>query len=66
MENDAIGGNAARGATTGGADAGGAGGGDSNAQLSKAFDTAMEKAAKTLQITTEKGAELYALKQSVR
>ena len=65
MENQGIGGNTnANGAN--GAAAGGAGGNDSNEQLSKAFDTAMEKAAKTLQITTEKGAELYALKQSVR
>ena len=65
MENQGIGGNTnANGAN--GAAAGGAGGNDSTEQLSKAFDTAMEKAAKTLQITTEKGAELYALKQSVR
>lgn len=43
----------------------GAAGGDSqgNDALSQAFDAAIQKAQKTLEITTEKGAELYAMKQ---
>lgn len=48
------------------ATAGTQGGGQANEQLSASFDKAMEKATKTLEITTEKGADLYALKQSVR
>ena len=52
--------------STGSTGSTGAAGGEANNQLSQAFDKAMEKAAKTLEITTEKGAELYALKQSVR
>lgn len=37
-----------------------------NDQLSQAFDKAISEAQKTLATTTVKGADLYALKQSVR
>ena len=37
-----------------------------NDQLSQAFDKAIAEAQKTLATTTTKGADLYALKQSVR
>jgi hypothetical protein len=37
-----------------------------NDQLSQAFDKAIGEAQKTLATTTIKGADLYALKQSVR
>lgn len=62
MENDAIGqaGNAAGGEALGEASNGG------NEALGKAFESAMAKATETLTLTTEKGADLYALKQSVR
>ncbi len=46
------------------ADDGNLGGG--NAQLSQAFDRAIEQAQQTLATTTIKGADLYALKQSAR
>ncbi len=36
---------------------------DGNQQLQAAFDTAIAQAQKTLEITTVRGAELYALKQ---
>lgn len=54
MESDAI-----------GKAAGGAGGsaGAGNAKLEEAFDYAMNQASTTLNITTKKGADLYALKQ---
>ncbi|MEZ5792468.1 MAG: hypothetical protein R3D34_17370 [Nitratireductor sp.] len=34
-----------------------------NEQLTQAFDTAIQQAQQTLAISTEKGAQLYALKQ---
>ncbi len=40
--------------------------GGGNAQLSQAFDRAIEQAQQTLATTTIKGADLYALKQSAR
>ncbi len=40
--------------------------GDGNDNLSEAFDKAITEARKTLELTTVKGADLYALKQSVR
>ncbi|MEO0329677.1 MAG: hypothetical protein AAF217_13895 [Pseudomonadota bacterium] len=40
--------------------------GEGNDQLSQAFDKAIAEAQKTLATTTVKGADLYALKQSVR
>lgn len=40
--------------------------GEGNDQLSQAFDKAISEAQKTLATTTVKGADLYALKQSVR
>jgi len=40
--------------------------GAGNDQLSQAFDKAIAEAQKTLATTTERGADLYALKQSVR
>ena len=50
--------------------AGGAGGaaanGQGNSQLNQAFNQAIGQAQQTLAITTEKGADLYALKQQVR
>jgi len=68
MEPNAFGLNGANGA--GGANAAGAANGGANAagnnQLSQAFDRAIAEAQKTLQTTTIKGADLYALKQQVR
>lgn len=40
--------------------------GQGNQQLSQAFDQAIEQAQQTLELTTRRGADLYALKQSVR
>lgn len=54
MESDAIG-----KAAGGGAGSGGVG----NQKLEEAFDYAMNQASTTLNITTKKGADLYALKQ---
>jgi hypothetical protein len=48
----AAGGNAAQGGDSGG-----------NQQLEAAFDQAIQQAQKTLEISTKKGAVLYALKQ---
>ena len=57
----------AAGAATGAAGATGTGssGDGGNAALEASFNSAIEKANKTLALTTEKGAELYALKQRV-
>ncbi len=52
------------GTNTASSDTGAAGGG--NEGLSQAFDKAINEAKKTLELTTVKGADLYALKQSVR
>ena len=46
--------------------AGGAGTGEGNEGLTQAFDQAIAQAQQTLETTTVKGADLYALKQSVR
>lgn len=54
MESDAI------GKAAGGA---GGSGGAGNAKLEEAFDYALNQASTTLNITTKKGADLYALKQ---
>ena len=40
--------------------------GQGNDQLSQAFDRAISEAQKTLETTTIRGADLYALKQAVR
>lgn len=50
-------------AAAGGGAAGAGGDSQGNDALSQAFDAAIQKAQKTLEITTEKGAELYAMKQ---
>ena len=52
-------------AATGNSSLSGSGSGG-NDQLSQAFDKAISEAQKTLATTTVKGADLYALKQSVR
>lgn len=61
METNSTGGQTST-ANTGTQDAGSGG----NDQLSQAFDKAIGEAQKTLATTTVKGADLYALKQSVR
>lgn len=62
MQNNAIGAGGATGAAGAGGEAGGAGAAG-NEQLTQAFDSAIQNAQKTLEISTKKGAELYALKQ---
>ncbi|MCB1429819.1 MAG: hypothetical protein KDJ48_00415 [Nitratireductor sp.] len=59
MQTNAV--NAGQNAAAGGAAGGNAGAG--NEQLTQAFDTAIQQAQQTLAISTEKGAQLYALKQ---
>lgn len=54
---------AATGAGAGGTAANANGASAGNEQLQAAFDSAIAQAQKTLEITTEKGAQLYALKQ---
>lgn len=54
---------AAAGTGTNGTGAGGNNASAGNEQLQAAFDSAIAQAQKTLEITTEKGAQLYALKQ---
>lgn len=55
------------GANSGASGTSGAGSsGQGNSQLNQAFDQAIGQAQQTLAITTEKGADLYALKQQVR
>lgn len=59
--------NSIGGANGGAGGAGAAGGnGQGNSQLNQAFNQAIGQAQQTLAITTEKGADLYALKQQVR
>lgn len=63
MENNGVGATSTGGA---GASASSDDGASGNDALAAAFDSAINKAAKTLELTTEKGADLYAMKQSVR
>lgn len=60
MQNNGI--NGAAGAAGANA-AGGANGGNGNDTMTQAFDYAIQQAQRTLQTTTVKGADLYALKQ---
>ena len=53
-------------ATAAAADGTNAAAGEGNDGLSQAFDEAIAQAQQTLETTTVKGADLYALKQSVR
>ena len=62
MQNNAVGAGGGAGAAAGGA-AGGGDAGAGNEQLTHAFDQAISQAQKTLEISTTKGAQLYALKQ---
>jgi hypothetical protein len=61
MQNNAIGAGGGVGAAAGAQGGGEAAAG--NEQLQQAFDQAISQAQKTLEISTKKGAQLYALKQ---
>lgn len=50
-------------APAGGGTAAAGGDGQGNSALTQAFDSAIQQAQKTLEISTEKGATLYAMKQ---
>lgn len=51
------------GAGSAGGSAAGGSAGEGNTKLQEAFDYAIQEATQTLQITTKRGADLYALKQ---